>query len=427
MRSSHTDAPSSHTLASVTPDIRRHERGAVLVNMAIALIGLISFSALVVDYGVLWSARRQAQNAADAGAMSAAVSLAYVDFDNRNLARTAAINTAKANFIWGAPPDIVDGDVTFPPCPPGSPVASTNACVRVDVFRNQRANGSPLPTIFGRLFGVMDQGVQATATAQVLFGNASDCVKPWAIPDKWEEHRPVDSAWDPTDEFNRYATGGALLSPADFYERPGPTASNNGAGTGFTRESVGLGGNDYGLQIVLKEGNAHDAIGPGWFYPVIVCAGCTGGSDYRNSISGCSTIVYGPGDTLTNEPGNMVGPTKQGVDDLIDLDPGAYWDTAANGGKGGVAGGCQGANPPTCTKSPRLVAVPMFDVDEYDAGKASGRQTIVITKVMGFFIERMQGNDVVGRLMFYPGPPRVSTSTANIQAASFVVSIALVR
>ena len=51
----------------------------------------------------------------------------------------------------------------------------------------------------------------------------------------------------------------------------------------------------------------------------------------------------------------------------------------------------------------------------------------MITKILGFFIERMQGNDVVGRLCFYPGPPRVNPSGANVQAASFVVSIALVR
>ena len=31
-------------------------------------------------------------------------------------------------------------DVTFPPCPPGAP-GLADVCVRVDVFRNQRAGG----------------------------------------------------------------------------------------------------------------------------------------------------------------------------------------------------------------------------------------------------------------------------------------------
>ena len=74
-------------------------------------------------------------------------------------------------------------------CPPGSPGAGTNSCIRVDVFRNQRAGGNPLPTFFGTLVGVDQQGVRATATAEALFGNSTDCVKPFAIADKWLERR----------------------------------------------------------------------------------------------------------------------------------------------------------------------------------------------------------------------------------------------
>ena len=172
MRTPNTSAPSRTTLVSAVPP-RRGERGAVLINAVIAILGLLGFSALVTDYGMLWAARRQAQNAADAGAMAAAVSMAYVDMGNQALARTAAIDTASANYIWGSQPDITDADVTFPVCPPGSPGAGANACVRVDVFRNQRANGKPLPTVFGRLLGISNQGVKATATAEVLFGNAA--------------------------------------------------------------------------------------------------------------------------------------------------------------------------------------------------------------------------------------------------------------
>jgi hypothetical protein len=426
MQTPDTSAPSRTTLVSAVPS-RRDERGAVLVNAAIAMLGLISFSALVVDYGVLWAARRQAQNAADAGAMAAAVSLAYVSLDNQALARTAALTTARQNLVWGVQPDIVDTDVTFPVCPPGSPGAGTNACVKVDVFRNQRAGGSPLPTIFGRLVGVIDQGVKATATAEVLYGDASTCVKPWAIPDKWEEYNPAPNTWDPTDEFNRYTTGGGLLPSPDVYEPPDDDTGD--PGTGFTTESITTGG-DYGLQITLKEGSSHATIGPGWFYPVVVDPDCVGGNCYRDAIAGCAPLRYGDGrETLTIEPGNMVGPTRQGVDDLIALDPGARWedpDGDLGPARGYVAGGCLASH--TCTKSPRLVAVPVFDVDEYDLGRASGRQDIVITKIIGFFVESMNGNDVVGRLCFYPGEPYVSaTGISGPPGSSFIVSIALVR
>lgn len=397
------------------------ERGAVLVFVAVALTGLLGFSVLVVDYGMLWTARRQAQNAADAAAMAAAVSMGYVEMGNQSLARSAAIGTAQANYIWGAQPDVTAGDVTFPPCPPGSPGAGSNACVRVDVFRNQRPNGNPLPTIFGRVIGVSTQGVKATATAEVLFGNAATCVKPWAIPDKWLELRgdTGPAGWDPDDEFERYGSGGALLGPADFYEPPGPTASNDGNGTGFTRESVN--GSDYGLQLTLKTGN-DDKISSSWHYPVVL--DCTGGNCYRDAISGCAERVVGPGTVLEVEPGNMVGPTRQGVDDLIALDPGARWDPTADNGRGGIAGGCLEAG--TCTRSPRLVAVPVFDVDAFQRGRTNGRVDIIVTKVLGFFIEGATGNHAAttGRLMTYPDEPRAGVGNAG---SAFVVSVALVR
>src|SRR5688572_26267915 len=153
------------------------ERGAVLVHVAIALVGLMAMSTFVIDYGVMWAARRQAQNAADAAALAGAISLAYVDFGNQNLARQSALDVAVLNNVWGQVPDVTPADVTFPICPAGAPGAGTNSCIRVDVFRNQRAGGSPLPTFFGRLVGVNEQGVRATAMAEALFGNVTDCVK----------------------------------------------------------------------------------------------------------------------------------------------------------------------------------------------------------------------------------------------------------
>ena len=52
------------------------ERGAITIHVSIALIALLAFSAFVIDYGSMWVSRRQAQNAADAGALAGAISLA---------------------------------------------------------------------------------------------------------------------------------------------------------------------------------------------------------------------------------------------------------------------------------------------------------------------------------------------------------------
>ena len=390
----------------------------------------MALSAFVIDYGVLWVARRQAQNSADAAAMAGAISMGFVDMDNQALARESAMRVAATNRVWGAPPIITAGDVTFPACPVGSPGAGTNACIRADVFRNQtRAN--PLPTFFAGLVGVQNQGVQATATAEVLFGDSTECVKPFAIADKWLELRNDvgPAGYSDDDSFERYAQNGnnrgALLTPADYYELPNAPGGQYGPnGTGYTRDSVGLGGSDYGRRLVLKTGNPHDQVSPGWFQPVVLTPGQGGGNNYRNSIASCNPTVIGPGTVLEVEPGNMQGPTRQGMADLIALDPGATWNPNLYGpGVGGVQGGCVGAG--TCTISPRLIAVPIYNPDVFNAGTPHGRTDITIVKVLGFFADRMQGDDVIGYLMAYPTLARTGTSTTPETA--FVISIALVR
>jgi hypothetical protein len=93
------------------------------------------------------------------------------------------------------------------------------------------------------------------------------------------------------------------------------------------------------------------------------------------------------GAVLTPEPGNMVGPTKQGMDDLIAKDPGAYWDEAANRV-------VSDKHP-----SPRVVAIPLFDPDFYESGKHGGRNaSFKAVNYLGFFIEEMRGNEVLGRI-----------------------------
>ena len=53
------------------------QRGAMLMHIAISMLALLAFSALAVDYGIMWAARRQAQNTADSAALTGAVSMAF--------------------------------------------------------------------------------------------------------------------------------------------------------------------------------------------------------------------------------------------------------------------------------------------------------------------------------------------------------------
>src|SRR5690348_16031361 len=89
---------------------RSSERGAVVIMVGIALLALTLFSALVLDYGVLWSSRGQAQTSADAGALSGAVTLAFDGIADpaqaKATAQAKAQKVAQANNVWALSPSV---------------------------------------------------------------------------------------------------------------------------------------------------------------------------------------------------------------------------------------------------------------------------------------------------------------------------------
>jgi hypothetical protein len=216
------------------------------------MLGLLGFTAFVVDYGVMWTSRGQVQTSADAGALAGALALAYDSPSDFAMAQTKARAIARTNAVWGQAPDVLLADVTFPACPPPD---AGGTCVRVNAFRNQRPGGNALPVFFAQLVGVDDQGVRATATAQVGIGNAAQCVKPWAVADKWAEHwenkKASTAPWTPDSAFDKYTDKGAIdtsITTPDVYIPP--TADS--PGTGFAPfDSNGNPTADYGLQITL--------------------------------------------------------------------------------------------------------------------------------------------------------------------------------
>lgn len=403
------------------------DRGAVLIQTAIAMIALMGFSAFAVDYGVLWSARRQAQNAADAAAMAGAISMGFVDMDDRTRARQSALDAAALNLIWGEPPDVTLADVTFPdPCPSG-PFPEGGNCIRVNVFRNQRPGGNPLPTFFGNLVGVTEQGVRATATARVLFGGSTNCLLPFAIPDKWIEVWPDPEPWS-DDELFEIEVGNppTPLPNPDVYVPP----IGDDPGTGFTREALDANnGGDFGLQMTLRFNDpqiTRDHAAAGWYRPVRLNEGDQGLPDFLAAILGCSPTVVGSGDPLTTENGQM--STRRIIDtiaEVVDRDPDASWNPSLNGGRGGIEGGCMAEG--TCGLSPRIRPVPVYDPLNWAqrSGQGAGQTPLQITKVIGFFIERPIGENIVGRVMQYPSS--LYEAGNGPEAANFIVTLTLVR
>ena len=82
--------------------LRRDERGVSLVFVSVAFMALLSATTLAIDVGMFMTARSQAQNAADAGALAGATALVFNSYTNRSATGPAvqsAVNTALRNTV----------------------------------------------------------------------------------------------------------------------------------------------------------------------------------------------------------------------------------------------------------------------------------------------------------------------------------------
>lgn len=375
----------------------RDERGMTLAFIALGLTAMLAASTLAVDVGMFMTARSQAQNAADAGALAGATALAFNDFDDRSVGGPAvqgAINTATENAVMGQIVNVTPSDVAFPVGPSG-----VSNRVKVSVYRTA-ARSNPVSTLLGSMFGVTAIDIMATATAEASPSNAMTCVKPFTIPDRWVERG--DPSWTPDSAFERYDKQGNLLSNPDEYIPPGQPGYK---GYDATR--------DKGLELMIRAGTGNN-VSPSFYWSWAMPGG-TGADYYRENIAGCNSTIVHFGDIMTPEPGNMVGPTMQGVDDLIALDPDARWDDA----EGKVVS-------PHGSRSPRIFPIPLYDPEFYQSGVTTGRNvTLRVANWIGFFVERRAGNNVYGRITPIQG--LIDNDAGPAPAGSFPYTIRLVE
>ena len=198
----------------------RDESGMTLVFVGVGLMAFLSATMLAIDVGMVMVARTEAQNAADAGALAGAVALVFDDFNDRTNGGPAvqnAVVAAQSNQVMSQAVSVTPADVTFP----------TPERIRVDVFRTG-ARANPVAMMIAPLFGFPTVDIQATATADAVPANAATCIKPWAVPDKWNERQTPP--WDPADTFaavyqNGPNRGNPLPNPDRFVpaDRPGYT------------------------------------------------------------------------------------------------------------------------------------------------------------------------------------------------------------
>ncbi len=377
--------------------LRHDARGMSFVFVAMGMMSFLGATMLAVDVGMLMTARGQAQNSADAGALAGGVALVYDDFNDRSAGGPivqSALGIARSNAVMHADISVEPADVTFPAAP--NPNA---ARVRVQVYR-AAARGNPVSTLVATYFGVTSVDIAAAATAEASPANAATCIKPWAVPDKWDERQTP--AFDGTDTFDALDNQGNPIANPDIYypvTHAGYTGYQNGT--------------DYGRQVTLKPGNPNQAYSASHFYPIALSPN-TGAAWYEQNIPGCWPGVAEIGNLIPVEPGNMMGPTVSGTQMLIDMDPTAYWSTSENG-----------VMNSSYHPSPRIVVLPVFDPMQYEEGRQHGRLEIKVANLIGFFIENLQGTDVVGRIV--PMTGLIRDGGGAVPNSAFLRAIRLVE
>ena len=354
--------------------LAQDESGMSYVFVGLGFMAFLSASMLAIDVGMLMTARNQAQNAADAGALAGAVALYYDNWDDRSPtgpAVTSAINASTSNQVMSGNVSVTPEDVEFPLDPSGE----ANR-VKVTV-RRTASRGNPVSTLIAKYFGMTTADIGATATAEVSPANAMTCVKPFTIPDKWNERQTP--GWSSDDTYDAFDKKGNPLPNPDIY-----IPANQPGYTGYNQES------NRGERLEIRAGNDTNITVSFYFSLALGKPPLTGGSEYDWNIANCNTTIYHWGDPLTQEPGAMVGPTISGAELLVARDPNTYWDATKKKVMGSAFG----------NKSPRVFPIPLYDPIVYDSGKRNGRSADLVTaNWIGFYLEEINGNSLWGRII----------------------------
>lgn len=427
----------------------RRDKGNALIFGALSFAVLAAFGVLTIDVGRILVTRNQLQNGADAAALAGAA----VYCQNPNATDDEAI--AQAQSVGNSNKALgVDSNnpIAFPPSTvtvslinPDIPAAGHRVDVHTQTTTAQYFLGILNVAQKVGTAGAKTADVHADAAAQCGATCGVKCVKPWSPPDRWDDSTPIPGYdgtnknlpnWRNNNHYDQEAF--TDVNGDGIWEKGEPFTDGNKNGkhdeefysptlTGYIPDPIP--GNtlapngDLGRELTLEfeNGGSQTPI-PGNYFPIDLPpinrgTPITGGSEFRDNIANCNQSEIWPGDWLQVEPGAMVGPTNQGMRDLIAQDPGAYWDDITQSVLGSAF-----------QISPRIVLIPMYDPRTMPK---SGRNTVEVVKVAAFFMDHMVGNSqVIGRFLKVraPGEPCVTAGGgAGGGGVSFTYSLSLIR
>jgi hypothetical protein len=357
----------------------RGRRGVSLVLTAVSLTTLLGIGVLAMDLGILYKARAQARQAAEAGALAGAS--AFLDFREasaaENEAEDRAVEYATANTIFGR--DIDEEDVQ---------VAVDGQKVSVGVEREMGTWFSRFVSTRGSVM------VRARAAAAVERGDAATCVAPLAIPDLWREATQGQNDQDVND--NSVEDGNERWTYAgtgngngrDQYGAWDPPGSNQtGYGSSLRNSTPDASGyrptGDFGRQLVFRPQTDERRNGPTnfdfWRFDG------NGGPSLEDRLEECDDRAVAVGDEY-----RVVTSSPPSIDDelrsMINRDPSAQWNN----------GQIRNSRFSDWRSSPRVIKVAVYDPSSI------GQSEIEVNNVALLFLESVTNSDeITARFLYY--------------------------
>ena len=319
----------------ILTQLHQETHGQTLVVAMLILTVVLVSAAAAIEGGNMLLQRRNLQGNADASALAAAAYLPTNVSLAESTARTYATNMNAAD---GASIDRVS-------------FSANNSQVKVTVRR--RVDGSLLGVL-----GISPPIVRATATAEVakFAPTASQGMLPMAfLRDSYELGTNVEVKFDGT-------AGGCSASSSDDDESCGEDEEHASSNHG---------------PVALTSAPPS-------------CSESSGGSDFEHMIAGsehggvdsCAVAI---GDTINTEPGNMSGPTRQGLEDRIGSNTDSFDDLFTYD----AHSSCWSAKN---INSPRVGIVPVVENSDGTSTWGNGRHNVRVVGYVTVYIGKTEGD-----------------------------------
>jgi Flp pilus assembly protein TadG len=325
--------------------VHRNERGVVIIWSAFFMLMMLGFVALGIDVAKVMATRTELQNAADAAALAGASAL---NLTTGQIMPDSAV--MRAQYTASGNKAFVDAPVSVTLLAADVDVDQNENTVRVTVRRNSATDGSMI-THVAQVLGITKVDINATATAKAdrTCEQCEKMVPMGAVPPNGETNFRVGCAFS----YVLKRAGGNMVAPGNYLALDFP-ACDEGPCAGMTPTGANT------FRCLLENGY------------------------------GCCVRI---GEVIQTEPGNMNGPTNQGLNARFDGDTDqrqniCYSDYRGNGN--------------------RVVNVPII------TPIGNGRTNVTVTGLAAFFLtQRPQGNNDISAEFIYDVVPGAGGGGCN--------------